>query len=67
MPPNVPYPPLESPLGRMDAGKNFQMFAKRFQELDLDGHGVEMNRTPYGSGYNNMPILDMKTKITDKM
>lgn len=66
LPPNVPYPPIESPSTRLDAGKIYS-FAKRFQDYELDGHGLEQARTPYGSAYNNMPILEMKTKMQRTM
>ena len=66
LPPNVPYPPIESPSGRLDAGKIYS-FAKRFQDQDLGGHGVEMNRTPYGSAYNNMPISHQQNKMQRSM
>jgi len=60
LPPNVPYPPVsESPSARLDAGKIYS-FARRFQDYELGGHGVEQDRTPYGSAYNNMNVLQIK-------
>jgi len=59
LPPNVPYPPVESPSARLDAGKIYS-FAKRFKDYELGGHGVETERIPYGSAANNMGALQMK-------
>jgi hypothetical protein len=47
---------------RLDA-KEIISQAKRFQDYELGGHGVQKNRVPYGSALNNFNIVDLKKKI----
>jgi hypothetical protein len=55
-----------NPSTRLDA-KKIIANAKRFQDYDLGGHGLNDQRIPYGSSLNNFSILDIKKRIQNSL
>ena len=58
-------PAKETPMPGSSAlgAKKIISYAKRFQDYELGGHGVEKHRTPYGSAYNNMSRVEIEQRV----